>query len=323
MADTRADKWFDISYVLCKFNNNPKLTFEEIAREYGMSEEELEERMKRQAGDDEKDRVKKAWSQNKRRKRMKAKKTEQASQAEKPTQEEEETTMKEAEVQEKSQSMLDLKRQELAQKIEAAEEELNRSKAEADSLQSGAEQKQQAIADLRTQFDKKSARIQDLEETLAKAKETLADLTAKLDAAKQIADNESAQLEVALARVDKNQELLNALKAELEGLDDFVVNLIDPNYDLTDRAPTTGRLISTVDFGGLVEAEMSDSDIDDVSFSKLLNICRKTGFESIVELGNAYEFAWLVIKYKTDPQYEVSVVTDDARVVKLIDMLME
>lgn len=314
MADTRSEKWFDISRVLSRFNKNERLTFEDIAKEFGMSEKELAERMTRLAGDDEKDRVRSAWSQNKRRKRkrMKIKKAMQDN----PTQEDEETTVKNIP------SKIDIKRQELVHEIKMAEEELTQSQTKAETLKQQLEKKQNIVESVQTQIAKKAAKIKNLEETLQRAKAKLTDLNSKLKVAKQIVEKDSAQYNAVLAKVDLDQELLKTIKEELEGLDDLVVNLIDPSYDLTDRTPNIGRLISTVDFEGHVEAEMPDSDIEDISAGTLLNISSSTGFDSIIELRNAYEFAWLVIKYKTDPQFEVNVLTDDERIIKLIDMLM-
>jgi chromosome segregation ATPase len=309
MASTRSDKWFDVTYVLKKFSANEDLTFEDIAKEFGMSEEEMEERLTTMAGDDERDRVKRAKKVNKKRIRRKSK-TATAKEIE------------EISMDENTTNQLEVKRNELQHEIDRTEQKLSASKDGLAEMKSKAEATQSTLAGLQNEVNNRIETIKNLQEKLNQAKIKLAKIQAKLSAETQKANAESESLQHAMEKMNEDQEYLEALYEELESLDDFVVNLIDPNYNLSNGLPEIGRLISTVELDG-VDAEAPVSDIDELEFSKMLTISRKTGFDNILELGVAYQFAWLVIKYKTDSNYETNVITDDERIIKLIDLLME
>ena len=319
MASIHSDRWFDVTYVLKKFSANEDLTFEDIAKKFGMSEGEMEERLTTMAGDDEKDRVKRTKKVNKKRMRRKAKMATAKEDKKLEEIQDNEATEEEAML---NISKIEMKRNELKHEIDQVEQRLSASKAEIDEMKSKLEVTQSTLSKLQTEADSRVDIIKNLQTKLDKAKVKLVEIQAKLNSKKQKANAESETLQHALEKMNEDQEYLEALYEELESLDDFVVNLIDPNYNLSNGLPEIGRLISTVELDG-VDVETPESDIDELGFSKMLTISRKTGFDNILELGTAYEFAWLVIKYKIDSNYDTHVITDDERIIKLIDLLME
>lgn len=310
MVSTRSDKWFDITYTLKRFNANESLTFKDIAEEYGMSEEEFEDRLSTMAGDDEKDRVKRAKSTNKRRERRRAARMVK-----------EETTTEENTMQESLQSSFIIKQSELIQEIEKTEEKLSESRANLEAMKVESERNQRIVANLQNEINRRVTSIQNMEKKIEHARTKLKKMTEKLKTAVNKAEDISQQIGLAKAQVYEEEEYLEVLHEELEGLDNFVINLIDPNYNLERGLPSIGRLISTVKFDG-VDVEEVESDINQLTFSYVLSLSHMTGFSNVDEFKMAYDFAWLCMSYKIDSNYEIHVITQDQRINKLIDLLM-
>ena len=329
-VSTRSDRWFDISYTIKRFNENQELLLEDIAKEFGMSRKEMVGRMRELAGGDEKDRVRQALSQDKKRQRM----HKRASR--KPAEEHQSNVQdvarasqdevlidsytKTPEVDECKKTIAE-QRAELETEIEDAKTNLQVTSQSVRFYQSLVDSSDSKIAQISSDIRSQIQSIKELEKSLNIAKSELSKLKVQLAQEQSKKKVNTNRLNDFQAREQEHREYLDMLIDELTKLNNFIVYLIDPMYDMSQGVPEDGRLISNVKIDG-VDLERVDSDKNQLSYAQLVSLSQKTGYSNIEELGVAYDFSWLAIQYMLDSDYEAEVITDDPRIHKLINLLL-
>jgi chromosome segregation ATPase len=304
-------KNFDITFIINRFNNNQELLLETIAEEYGLSMEELLDRCTRGASPEEKPRVKQMKSQNTRRKKRLEK---QRTAAEKQkAKEEKESNVKE--------SQLETQCEELKAQIAEAKKKLDEADANLVSKLAVSDASKEKVSKIKETISSLEKDVKSMESKLKKINQEIEELREELEGAIEKQKKDKAALRGANGAVVKAKENFEWLKLQLEDLESRFISLIPPGYDLSKGLPEKGRAISNIEMEG-VEVEAVESNIDSLTFGQMMAISRKTGFDNVLELGTAYEFAWLVKKYMEDPLYEASVITDDGRINAIVNLVM-
>lgn len=306
-------KKFDTSFVCARFNNNNDLLLEEIAEEFGISRDELVDRLKRGASRDEKDRVKGVIRQDEKRQKRRYNNAKQQNELE--AAQEGDTTMEEVK------TPLEAERIKLKEQIAQYEQKLHERIQRVDKLEAIADESKQSVSILTAQLNQLESQIEVIEKRLEKARANVKDVTDMLKEKSQKYDKDLLALEEEKKEVRKNEEKLELLSFELEELENHTIYLVSPSYDVTKLPNVDGRIISSVELDG-VEPEKVQTDMDQLSFGDMVHLSQITGFGEILELGTAYEFAWLAANYMGNPSYEVYLLNDDERIKKLIDWMM-
>lgn len=303
------NKKFDISRVCTRFNKNPNLTLDDIAKEYDISRGELIERLKKGAGGDERSRVDGVLREDKRRKkRSKAVKQEQK---DKKVETAKESFMT---------SNFDEQRKNLNEQIAQAENALNESiqrVSELEELVAKSQQEGFRLTDLVTNIE---TQIDELQKRLEDANKDLKNLKNLFQNERRKCEEGTRTLTEARERVKANREELELLWLQLEELESHRIFLVAPNYNLTEYQGTN-RYVSSVQREG-VEYVYVKSDADSLGLVETKKLMDLTGF-SIDELIAVYDFAWLVWIYKSKPDYEIHVLNEDERVQQIIDYLVK
>lgn len=304
-------KKFDISHVCDRFNKNPELTLEDIASEFAISRDELVKRLKEGAGKDEKTRVDGIIREDKQRQKRRNADAKQKNEDKKDTSRvEKEKTV--------TTTNYDEQRKSLAEEIAQSEQKLAKSIEQYEKLESLAEKSQKQSLAVTELIEKLESEIELLQKRLEDARQELKSIKEVQQNAHQKYEQDVAALDAARVVVKTNQENLEILKMQLEDLENRMIYLVAPTYDLS-KLPTSGRCISSVELEG-VDLEQVQSNANSLGMLETANLMQLTSL-TIEELIVAYDYAWLVWAYLCNQDYEVHVLNEDDRIQKLIDYL--
>jgi len=307
---------YDSTHICKYFDNNQNVLLRDIADKFGMEKQELIELMLN-CGNDEKDMVKRVIREDKRREKRAEKRKKSIHQHEPKPEQKPEIPKEEPE----DASTLQIQRRELDEQLKIATSEAKSAAEHVNELQRLTRQSSDAMI-------KTKGRILRLKKDIIQIKTALNDAEDDLASTKRNLENQeenhSELLEkLELAKLDASQaeDEKEWVQLQIDELHAHIVFLISPFY--TGKIPQEpGRVISSVKLDG-VEFEEVYTNLENLSFNTVMELSRETGYFDIVELELAYKYAWLIMKYKSNPQYEVHTVCDDARIDKLINWLMK
>lgn len=303
---------FDVSRVCDRFNKNLELTLEDIATEFDISRDDLVKRLEGGAGKDEKTRVNGVIREDKQRQKRRN------ADAKRKNDSKKENVTSRVEKEKTVTTNFDEQRKNLTEEIAQTERELAESIKQYEKLGRLAEKSQQESSNINGLIEKLDSEIEKLQKQIEDARKELSRIREAYKRANEQYRQDMTALGNARAVVRTNRDNLEILQMQLEELENRLVYLVAPTFDLS-KLPTSGRFISSVELEG-VELEQVQSNANSLGMLETANLMQLTSL-TIEELIVAYDYAWLVWAYLCNQDYEVRILNEDDRIQKLIDYL--